>query len=180
MMTCPWSSRQPAADLQTPSRVLAAVNRPFSDSRAADLVLVLGARPTAAIAVLEVEVAGVAVELRLLGASHQVLVDGTSETVACELPGLPGGLPAERSTPAAHGRTHVFRSTVEPLDVSALRAVVDAAARDPFALAGVFPGDDGAATALRVRPGPDGGVRWRTWHGYPQTGELVMTWSELA
>jgi len=140
MMTCPWSSCQPAADLQTPSRVLAAVQRPFSDSRAADLVLVLGARPTAAIAVLEVEVAGVAVELRLLGASHQVLVDGTSETVACELPGLPGGLPAERSTPAAHGRTHVFRSTVEPLDVSALRAVVGEAAGDPFALAGVsFP-----------------------------------------
>jgi len=160
--------------------VLARVDAPFADARADDLALVLGAPRLPAIQVLEVEIAGFDVELRLLGASHQVLVAGVSETVACELPGLPGALPAARVTPAADGREHRFRSAVRPLDAVALQAAIEAATADDLALAGVFPGPAGAATALRARPGPDGGVRWRSWHGYPQTGELVLTWTELA
>jgi hypothetical protein len=44
----------------------------------------------------------------------------------------------------------------------------------PQGLAGTFPGDPHAFTALLVQCA-DGGVRWRTWHAYPQEGRLVTT-----
>ena len=62
--------------------------------------------------------------------------------------------------------------------VAALRADL---ADDPYALVGVFPGDPDAVTALAVRPAPPAGaVRWRTWHAYPQTNELVLTETMVA
>jgi hypothetical protein len=65
---------------------------------------------------------------------------------------------------------------VTPLDHSAA-AIAQAVGADPRGLVGVFAGD--AFTALRAEP-HGAGVRWETWHAYPQTGELVHTTGALA
>jgi hypothetical protein len=44
----------------------------------------------------------------------------------------------------------------------------------PHGLAGTFPGDPNAFTAMLVQCA-EGSVRWRTWHAYPQEGRLVAT-----
>jgi hypothetical protein len=176
--------------------VLIEVRRPYVDVSATDLSLTHGAPPAPAIEILRETIGGYALELRLLGFSHQALVDGggaLSETVAC-VPGATGALPQRRSD----GR-YDFRARVErhPRDGYAARAasVLAAAAGDPHALAGVFAAEpragavDGTAmqrpampafTALAARPLPSGdGIAWTTWHGYPQTGEIVVTSSSF-
>jgi hypothetical protein len=44
----------------------------------------------------------------------------------------------------------------------------------PHGLAGVFPGSPNAFTALLAHR-HEGQVHWRTWHAYPQDGQLVAT-----
>ncbi|MGQ4440168.1 DUF2617 family protein [Streptomyces violaceoruber] len=44
----------------------------------------------------------------------------------------------------------------------------------PHGLAGVFPGSPHAFTALLAQR-HEGQVHWRTWHAYPQDGQLVAT-----
>lgn len=44
----------------------------------------------------------------------------------------------------------------------------------PHGLAGVFPGSPHAFTALLAHR-HEGQVHWRTWHAYPQDGQLVAT-----
>ncbi len=44
----------------------------------------------------------------------------------------------------------------------------------PHGLAGVFPGSPHAFTALLAHQ-HEGQVHWRTWHAYPQDGQLVAT-----
>jgi len=152
---------------------------PYADVRAADLVLALDAPAAPALGVLRLEIAGVDVELRLLGHSHQVAVsaDGLAlrETVACR-PGLPGDLPDHRSARQGPHR-YAFAATIDSLDRAAAAAVAQRVAADPNGLVGVFPGEDGAFTALRAGPAatPGTGVSWETWHVYPQSGELVHT-----
>ncbi|WP_433315505.1 DUF2617 family protein [Micromonospora chersina] len=157
--------------------MLVALDAPYVDTRAADLSLALGGPERPALHVREVTLpGGLRLRLRLLGASHQVICGDLTETVAC-LPGRPPHLPD-----ALHDETAGYRFTATVLRpagdglrtrVAALRAeLVD----DPYALVGVFPGDEDAVTALAVRPAPPGGsVAWRTWHAYPQTNELVLT-----
>jgi hypothetical protein len=190
--------------------VIVRVDLPYADVRAGDLCLRLGAPAHAAIEVLRAQVGGWEVELRLLGCSHQALVDRgaeLSETVAC-LPGAPGALPRRRRDHAPSAE-YLFRARVERLGSSAYRwrarAILETAKDDPLALAGVFPEPtptpaapvDGATdpvtaavradrptdalpafTALCLRP-LAGGVQWTTWHGYPQTAELVVTHTRL-
>ena len=154
---------------------------PYADVRARDLVLALDAPRAPALEVRRLRTGGLEVELRLLGCSHQILVeDGArlSETVAC-LPGRAGGLP-EAHAAGSYGFTARVEQhgpgTYEPR----ARALLAAAAADPAGLAGVFPGAGLAFTALRLRERPGGeGAAWTTWHGYPQTGELVVTESHL-
>jgi hypothetical protein len=150
--------------------VLIHLDVPFIDARAADLTLTLGAPPEPALEVLR---AG-PVELRLLGSSHQALVDGgatLSETVACR-PGGAGALPAR-----TREGEYTFWARVDRLapDKYARRAreIIAAVAGD--GLVAVFPGPADAFTALRPGLGPS----WDTWHGYPQSGELVHTRSRL-
>ncbi|GIG71490.1 DUF2617 family protein [Phytomonospora endophytica] len=118
--------------------------------------------------------------LRLLGASHQVVLrtpEGTlTETLACltdRTPSLPPMV--ETRVAGMHYRFGVFVESPPTGDfgdvVSTLRQGV---ARSPYGLVGVFPGDDNAITALLVEPG-HARVVWRTWHAYPQTGQLVVT-----
>ncbi|BCB77596.1 DUF2617 family protein [Phytohabitans flavus] len=143
--------------------MLVHLDTPYADTTAGDLSFALGLPELPALHVLRLP----GLELRLLGASHQVVWTAAGgarcvETVAC----LPGREPHLPSTLDSAG--YRFESTVEEIDAaSALWAEL---AADPQALVGVFPGDPNAVTALRADP-----QGWRTWHAYPQTGELVTT-----
>jgi hypothetical protein len=165
--------------------VLIEVRQPYVDVSAGDLSLTLGAPAAPAIETLCVTVGGVAIELRLLGFSHQALVGrgALSETVAC-VPGVAGSLPQRRTDGG-----YDFRARVEHHmpDAYAARAaeVLARAAADPLALAGVFASAPGgsdlpAFTVLAAHaPGCAKAVAWTTWHGYPQSGEIVVTASSL-
>ncbi|GAB3431610.1 DUF2617 family protein [Actinophytocola sediminis] len=154
----------------------ARLNTPFADSRAADLSLAYGLRPLPALGTHLVRLPGIALELRVLGASHQVVVGEWSETVAC-LPDRDGALPATRES-VADGLRTTFEAHCHQLDQDALAAevaeIVRACEADEYALVGEFPGSRLAVTALRAWP-VSGGAAWRTWHAYPQAGELVET-----
>lgn len=155
---------------------------PFLDASADALVWQLDAPLEPALARRRVVRAEWTLDLHLLGASHQVVVRGPggvtcSELVACR-PGVPGRLPAavveERG-----GLRYDFRSSVESLGADELAAraeelVARLAARDN-ALVGAFPGSAHAVTAIEVaREG------WRTWHVYPQAGQVVATETVVA
>ena len=168
--------------------MLIEVRQPYVDVSAHDLSLTLGAPAARALETLRATLGGFEIELRLLGCSHQALVDGgavLSETVAC-VPGVAGSLP-ERRTDGCYD----FRAVVERLrpDAYAERAreVLARAAAGQHALAGVFAAAPGAGdhalpafTALAARRlRASEGITWTTWHGYPQTGEIVVTSSSL-
>ncbi|MFC3998981.1 DUF2617 family protein [Nocardiopsis sediminis] len=168
--------------------MLQTITQPFVDTRAADLSWTIGHPPIAPLAARTVDplVGGPRVELRILGASHQVLVEAAgpgwlTETVAC-LPGTDGGLPAQAS-PAVHGVRHYdFASSVRRLAPKAFAAQAQKTARavaaHPCGLLATFPGSPDAITGLVVRA--DGhALLWRSWHAYPQTGELVTTTTSL-
>ncbi|QXJ24519.1 DUF2617 family protein [Actinomadura graeca] len=163
------------------------LDTPYLDARADALSFALGLPPLDALAVLPVERAGLTVELRLLGASHQVIAGPLSETVAC-LPAGAGPLPgrASASLPADAARPawayEFTAATAAHADAAAFaRAVETVRARladRGDALTGDFPGSEHAVTALAVED-TDIGIGWRTWHAYPQTREIVMTRSRL-
>ena len=76
--------------------MLTTLNTAYTDTRAADLAWALGREPLPALATLDLELSGAKLQLRLLGASHQVLLEeekgSCSETVAC-MPGSSTPLP---------------------------------------------------------------------------------------
>ena len=153
--------------------MLIRLDLPFADVRAGDLVLALGEPAHPALETLR---AG-RVELRLLGCSHQVLIDGgraLSETVAC-IPGRAGALPD-----AVVGDGYAFAAEVECLAPAAYQARADAllrgAGEDGRALAGLFPSAGATAFTLLRMCEP---LAWETYHGYPQTGEIVVTRGRL-
>jgi hypothetical protein len=159
----------------------------FRDARAADLGLHLGLAPQEALAGLTVDGNGWTAELRILGASHQVLIEQGrrtvwSETVACHLPD--GGhrlTPLPRRHRPGPGPDYEFRSRVVRLGRADFGRRVEGLlehAGDALALCARFPGDELGATALRLDPDDrqgSGWVSWRTWHTYPRTGEVVTT-----
>jgi hypothetical protein len=170
--------------------LLAAIAVPYADTRAAELSWALGLDPVPAQAEITVASGPFSVVLRVLGASHQVELrrqDPSSpgpllvETVAC-LPGEPAGLPQVSERPLQAGR-YTFESAVLDYPQDRFRPVVEDLRQrlgdDEHSLVGVFSGAEAAVTALRaVRPAGDG-IGWRSWHAYPQTGEIVMTRSEV-
>jgi hypothetical protein len=165
--------------------MLTTLETAYTDTRAGDLAWCLGKDALPALAVLGVRVGDAGalraeVELRLLGASHQVLVEagqgGCSETVAC-LPGSQAPLPfgvARRVGPW----DYEFSARIERLSAGSFsgraQELLTLVADHPHGLAGTFPGDPNAFTAMLVRCS-EGSVRWRTWHAYPQEGSLVTT-----
>ncbi|URM90513.1 DUF2617 family protein [Streptomyces sp. MRC013] len=160
--------------------MLTTLQTAYTDTRAADLAWTLGKEALPALAVLDLELGGTRLQMRLLGASHQVLLEeggvGCSETVAC-MPGSSTPLPLGVSRRVG-GWEYEFAAHVETLapGVFAERAqeLLGLVADHPQALAGTFPGSPYAFTAMLARR--DGGrVRWRTWHAYPQEGQLVVT-----
>ncbi|EST26917.1 DUF2617 family protein [Streptomyces niveus] len=160
--------------------MLRTLNTAYTDTRAADLAWALGREPLPALAVLDLELTGAKVQLRLLGASHQVLLEeaqgSCSETVAC-IPGSSTPLPlgvAER----VGEWSYEFAARVETLSQGSFagraQELLALVADHPNGLAGTFPGDPHAFTAMLVRR-HEGQVSWRTWHAYPQEGALVVT-----
>ncbi|WP_435218895.1 DUF2617 family protein [Streptomyces sp. bgisy034] len=160
--------------------MLTTLNTSYTDTRAADLAWALGREPLPALAALDLELTGAKLQLRLLGASHQVLLEEErgmcSETVAC----MPGS-----STPLPLGvakRTddweYEFAARVEVLSsgqfAGRAQELLALVADHPHGLAGVFPGSPHAFTALLAQH-HEGQVHWRTWHAYPQDGQLVST-----
>ncbi|MGN7248692.1 DUF2617 family protein [Janibacter anophelis] len=155
------------------------IHVPFADVSAAGLGWALGLPEQPALAEHTIELGdGRALVLRVLGASHQVLVrDGArtllSETVACGLPG------ADTLPERVDVDGYLLTSRVERLEGGQLRRAVDALLTDlaeqPRAVIGAFPGDPHAVTALLAGEPTPGTISWRTWHAYPQTGELVTT-----
>ncbi|MEV0125004.1 DUF2617 family protein [Streptomyces sp. NPDC050703] len=152
----------------------------YSDTRAEDLAWALGREPLPALATLDLELADTKLELRLLGASHQVLLEqehgSCSETVAC-IPGSSTPLPLGVSKRVGEWE-YEFAARVERLSrgqfAGRAQELLALVAEHPHGLAGVFPGSPHAFTALLAQRHEDS-VMWRTWHAYPQEGQLVAT-----
>ncbi|MFJ4676802.1 DUF2617 family protein [Kitasatospora sp. NPDC088783] len=174
--------------------MLTTLQTSYTDTRAGDLAWQLGGEPLPALAVRDLRLDSACgapgglrgtLQLRLLGASHQVVLAAGPgdclETVAC-LPGRRTPLPARVAEQVA-GWEYEFAARIEELPpyvfearAQELLALVEG---HPRALAGVFPGDPSAFTAL-VAHCEDRRVHWRTWHAYPQEGRLVCTRSSLS
>ncbi|MDI9883916.1 DUF2617 family protein [Streptomyces sp. HNM0645] len=160
--------------------MLTTLKTSYTDTRAADLAWALGREPLPALAELDLELAGTKLQLRLLGASHQVLLEGEhgicSETVAC-MPGRSTPLPLGVARRLGHWE-YEFAARVETLSEGSFagraQELLALVADHPHGLAGTFPGSPHAFTAM-VAQQVDGQVRWRTWHAYPQEGQLVVT-----
>ncbi|KJK56167.1 DUF2617 family protein [Saccharothrix sp. ST-888] len=194
--------------------MLTTLQTSYTDTRAGDLAWCLGGDPLPALAVRNLRLnrpdfrdggaaqgghggpdgragqdtrtprAGGTLQLRLLGASHQVILAAGPgeclETVAC-MPGRQTPLPARVAKQVA-GWEYEFAARIEelPPHIFAARAqeLLALVEGHPRALAGIFPGDPSAFTALMAQDAPDR-VLWRTWHAYPQEGRLVCTRSSL-
>lgn len=185
-----------APELSTGSGLLAGawIDVPYADTRSADLAFAIGLPALPAIRTRSLTLAGTRLELRILGSSHQVIAAGSalgelSETVACltlegesDTSGEPLPPHCERRLLTADGRAVRYRmeSHVEPLAdrEGELLAVAGDLSHEPTGLVGVFPGHPLAFTGLRAAA-LEHGVRWETWHAYPQADELVRTRSRL-
>ncbi|MEU3609439.1 DUF2617 family protein [Streptomyces sp. NPDC035033] len=160
--------------------MLTTLKTSYTDTRAADLAWALGREPLPALAVLDLELSGAKLQLRLLGASHQVLLEeegrSCSETVAC-MPGSSTPLPLGVSKRVGEWE-YEFAARVETLSQGSFagraQELLALVADHPHGLAGTFPGSPHAFTAMLAQR-HEGQVRWRTWHAYPQEGQLVVT-----
>lgn len=159
--------------------MLTTLNTAYSDTRAADLAWALGREPLPALATLDLELQGAKLQLRLLGASHQVLLEEErglcSETVAC-IPGSSTPLPlgvAKRVDDWEYEFAARWKSSSGGLRRRA-QELLALVSDHPQGLAGVFPGSPHAFTAMLARC-HEGQFQWRTWHAYPQDGQLVAT-----
>ncbi|MEW2070478.1 DUF2617 family protein [Streptomyces sp. NPDC007346] len=160
--------------------MLTTLQTAYSDTRAADLAWTLGREPLPALAVLDLQLGGAELQLRLLGASHQVLLQEDrgvcSETVAC-MPGSSTPLPLGVAKRLGDWE-YEFAARVETLTqgqfAGRAQELLALVSDHPHGLAGTFPGSPYAFTAMLAQC-IEGQVRWRTWHAYPQEGQLVVT-----
>lgn len=165
--------------------MLTTLKTAYSDTRAGDLAWAVGREPLPALATLDLTLDGAHVQLRLLGASHQVILEdgprSCSETVAC-MPGSSSPLPLGVSRQLG-GWDYEFASRVETLSpgsfVGRAQELIALVAEHPNGLAGTYPGSPHAFTALLVQRQGDQ-IHWRTWHSYPQEGSLVATRTRVA
>ncbi|TLS39998.1 DUF2617 family protein [Streptomyces montanus] len=160
--------------------MLTTLTTAYTDTRAADLAWALGREPLPALATLDLELSGAKLQLRLLGASHQVLLEERqgicSETVAC-IPGSSTPLPLGVAKRIGDWE-YEFAARVETLSRGSFagraQELLALVADHPKGLAGVFPGSPHAFTAMLAQ-WHEGQMHWRTWHAYPQEGQLVAT-----
>ncbi|GAB3964684.1 DUF2617 family protein [Streptomyces sparsus] len=160
--------------------MLTVLKTAYTDTRAGDLAWALGREPLPSLATLDLELSSARVQLRLLGASHQVLLEeeqgSCSETVAC-MPGSSSPLPLGVSKRLG-AYDYEFAARVETLSRGSFagraQELLALVADHPNGLAGTFPGSPHAFTALLVQRVQQQ-VCWRTWHSYPQEGRMVAT-----
>ncbi|PSL08337.1 uncharacterized protein DUF2617 [Haloactinopolyspora alba] len=166
--------------------MLATLDVPYVDTRATDLVWTLGHPVVPALTSVHVPAGpGRGLELRVLGASHQVVLDGPDdqivETVAC-LPGQQPHLP-EAARRRLGARDYRFRTRVDRLSAAGVRnrarwlRALDADG-DGDTVVAAFPADPDAVTALRARS-DSARVAWDTWHLYPNSRQIVTTSTEV-
>lgn len=164
--------------------MLTTLKTAYTDTRADDLAWALGREPLPALAVLDLQLDDAYLQLRLLGASHQVLLEqgegSCSETVAC-MPGSSTPLPLGVAKRLGEWE-YEFAARVETLTqgqfAGRAQELLALVADHPNGLAGTFPGSPHAFTAMLAQR-YEGQVRWRTWHAYPQEGQLVVTRSRV-
>ena len=167
----------------------------YADTRADELSFALDLPVQPALRARRLELAGVALDLRILGYSHQVVATAggeplLSETVArlsgSEVRGavaaLPGRHEARRDAGPAGTLRYSISTSVSPLgdDRARIEALILGLDRAGHAVLGIFPGHPHAFTGLIAAESSPGCVEWRSWHAYPGTGELVRTRSRLA
>ena len=163
--------------------MLAQLAVPYVDVSAADLSWALAAAGLPPLATVDLAVGTASVRLTVLGASHEVVASlgeaTCTEAIACGVPGGPLPPSATRDVP---GLRYRFSSTVLELPPDELaahtRRLRSRLAPDPWGLVAAFPGHPEAVTALAVR-GHGAALRWRTWHAYPRSGELVVTSTQV-
>lgn len=157
-----------------------ALATPYLDTDADQLSFALDLPPREALAVRDLTVGGLDVQLRLLGASHQVFAGPVRETVAC-LPGVEGGLP-DAAAQEFDGWSYSFTARIESFTAAEFGAeaarIRSSSDEHPRALYGIFPGSPEAVTALTVER-LSAGLSWRTWHTYPQSRRIVATHTRL-
>ena len=156
----------------------------FSDTRAGQLGFSLTAAQREPLAAADHTIGALTFSIRLLGASHQIVITDDAhelcETVAC-LPDITTALPDSFQ---ADG--YVFSSRVIECNSDAMadlleqiESEVEGHARAGLpALLGRFPGNELAVTAVTADTDDDALI-WRTWHTYPQAGEVVVTSSRI-
>lgn len=163
---------------------------PFADSSPDDLTFGTDAPRLPALATRSAEPAahpGTVLELRVLGASHQVVLerDGHEwvETLACR-PGRGPFLPVRHRhpAPAPFARDYETGCTVTGHSPRGLRREVDglleACRAAPHAVVVRFAGDPTALTGICAHEDGDR-LLWRTWHVYPQSRRVVRSRSTL-
>ena len=163
--------------------MLAPLAVPYVDARADALSWWLGDDAPPPLATLVLPGCTGSLELRLLGASHQVIATAGAarcpEIVACGVREAP--LPA-RHDGAVGDASYRFISTTSAYDEASLsrlaRDLRRRCATSSRALVGVFPGSPDALTVLAGRQ-VRGGWAWSSWHVYPGAGEVVRTRSRL-
>lgn len=157
-----------------------ALTTPYRDTDADQLSFTLDYPDCEALAVRDLTVGGLNVQLRLLGASHQVFAGPVRETVAC-LPGVEGGLP-EMAAQDFHEWKYSFTARVQDFTAPEFSAQVERirsrSDESPLALHGIFPGSPDAVTAMTVQRHSTG-LGWHTWHTYPQSHRIVATRTRL-
>ncbi len=167
--------------------MLTELTLPYADTRAAALHWSPRHPETPALDTLRLGRGGVRLALHVLGASHSAALAvggaGLVETVACPAHGAAGEPVPPRRERLVDGLRYRFTSRVETLaraDLGALATQLrDGCEGRDDRLAGVFPGDRDALTVLAGGVAASG-ARWRTWHLYPGTGEVVRTSTEVA
>lgn len=176
---------RPVLTSSAPHRPVA-VAVPFADVSADGLRWALGLDPREALTTRTVALPGpLRAELRILGASHQLIVRAEdemvfSETVACDLPGssrLPALADEAGYRVAGRVSTHPaadFHDRVTELEAT----LAQTSAADRTLAWARFPGAPDAMTAISFTVAP-GLARWETWHTYPNTSEVVHTSSTL-
>lgn len=157
---------------------------PYMDTRASQLRLRLGptSEPALLTRILEAR-SDVSLRLEVLGSSHRLTLrvgsDELVETVACDPAMSDDELLPTTFDATIRGMAYGFRATIDPLPATATQLCADLI--DQGALVGVFPGHPGAFTAVladNLTP-QSRSATWRTWHAYPQSGELVRTTSTV-
>ena len=152
---------------------------PFADVRGDTLRWTLAPVPCTPLASRTISLEdGLTVTLSVLGASHQVVVRRHNrpllhETVAC---GISEASPLSEAHSAGGYRLDSHVASVGPDELAErASALVEQLSGRTDAVVAHFPGDPHAVTALTLDGFSGAELTWRTWHTYPQTGEIVAT-----